>query len=225
MTGLNGINACVFDAYGTLFDVNAPVAKLRDEIGEKADKLAEIWRAKQLAYSWLRSLMRDYVEFWAITGDALDFAMRQLEMDDPDLRERLMTSYKTLDAYPEALDVLTALKQQGLATAILSNGSPNMLTPAVEHAGLANVLDAVISVDRLRLFKPDPRVYQLAVDELGVGTKEICFLSSNAWDAAGAAFFGLNVVWINRFRLPREGLPGEPMAEIYSLDELLPLLG
>ena len=116
MTRLKGVNACVFDAYGTLFDINAPVAKLRDEIGEKADKLAEIWRAKQLAYSWLRSLMQDYVEFWAITGDALDFAMRQLEMDDPDLRERLMTSYKTLDAYPEALDVLTALKQQGLAT-------------------------------------------------------------------------------------------------------------
>ena len=120
---------------------------------------------------------------------------------------------------------MTALKRRGLATAILSNGSPGMLTPAVEHAGLAHVLDSVISVDRLRLFKPDPRVYQLAVDELGVGREEICFLSANAWDVAGAAVFGLNVVWINRFRQPREGLPGEPVAEIYSLDELLPLLG
>ena len=225
MAGLDGIKACVFDAYGTLFDINAPVAGFRDEIGDKADRLTEIWRAKQLAYSWLRSLMRDYVDFWAITGDALDFAMRRLEMDDPDLRRRLMASYKTLDAYPDALDVLTALKQRGLATAILSNGSPDMLTPAVEHAGLAGVLDSVISVDRLRIFKPDPRVYQLAVDELGAGREEICFLSANAWDVAGAAFFGLNVVWINRFRQPREGLPGEPVAEIYSLDELLPLLG
>ena len=225
MSGLEGIKACVFDAYGTLFDINAPVANFRDEIGEKADELTEIWRAKQLAYSWLRSLMGDYADFWAVTGDALDFAMRRLEMDDPDLRERLMTSYKTLDAYPDALDVLTALKRRGLATAILSNGSPDMLTPAVEHAGLAGVLDSVISVDRLRLFKPDPRVYQLAVDELGAGREEICFLSANAWDVAGAAFFGLNVVWINRFRQPREGLPGEPAAEIYSLDELPPLLG
>ena len=225
MTRLEGTKACVFDAYGTLFDINAPVARLRDEIGGKADRLTEIWRAKQLAYSWLRSLMQDYAEFWTITGDALDFAMRRLEMDDPDLRERLMTSYKTLDAYPEALDVLTALKRRGLATAILSNGSPDMLTPAVEHAGLAGALDAVISVDRLRIFKPDPRVYQLAVDELGVGREKICFLSANAWDAAGAAVFGLNVVWINRFRQPPEGLPGEPVAEIYSLDELLPLLG
>ena len=225
MTGLDGIKACVFDAYGTLFDINAPVAEFRDEIGDKADKLTEIWRAKQLAYSWLRSLMRDYVDFWAVTGDALDFAMLRLGMDDPDLRRRLMTSYKTLDAYPDALDVLTALKRRGLATAILSNGSPDMLTPAVEHAGLAGVLDSVISVDRLRLFKPDPRVYQLAVDELGAGREEICFLSANAWDVAGAAFFGLNVVWINRFRQPREGLSGEPVAEIYSLDELLPLLG
>ncbi len=222
---IKGIGACVFDAYGTLFDVAAAAAQCRDALDGKADQLAAIWRTKQLEYTWLRSLMGDYVEFWKLTGDGLDYAMAALGIKDKKLRKRLMDIYMRLDAYPEVKGVLKKLNKAGIKTAILSNGSPKMLDAAVKNAGIGPLLDDVISVHRLRIYKPHPSVYRLAVKDLKVKAGRICFMSSNAWDAAGAAHYGFRVVWVNRFGQPKELLPGKPEHEIKNLKALLPLLG
>ena len=222
---LQDIGACVFDAYGTLFDVNAAAARCRDALDDKADALASLWRTKQLEYTWLRSLRGDYVDFWHVTGQSLDYAMAALKLKDDALRTRLMELYLVLDAYPEVRETLSALKDAGVKTAILSNGSPSMLVAAVRRAELESLLDEVISVDSVRIYKPHPSVYQLAVDGLRLPSDRICFLSANAWDASGAAHFGFRVIWINRFRAQPEQLPGKPEKEIHSLAELPDLLG
>jgi 2-haloacid dehalogenase len=222
---LNGIGACVFDAYGTLFDVHSAAARCRDALGDKADRLSALWRQKQLEYSWLRSLMGAHVDFWQITGDALDYAMAAVSLDAPAIREQLMSLYLTLDAYPEVPDVLSQVKAAGRRTAILSNGSPMMLEAAVRSAGIDTHLDHVLSIEDAGIFKVAPQTYQLAVDRLGLPPDAICFMSSNAWDAAGAAHFGFQVVWVNRFGQPRERLPGTPKAELTSLHPLPEMLG
>jgi len=227
MTGamLKGISACVFDAYGTLFDFASAAAGCADLLGEKTGPLTALWRDKQLQYSWLRGLQGRYVPFWQVTGDALDHALAALGLaQEPGLRERLMDLYRHLATFPEVPGVLATLRQAGFATAILSNGSPDMLESAVGRGGLADAFDAVLSVDVLRTFKPDPRVYQLAVDRLGVAPARIAFMSSNAWDAHAAAAFGMQVVWCNRYRQHAERLPGTPAREIRSLAELPALL-
>ncbi len=223
MADITDIGACVFDAYGTLFDVSSAAAACKDDLGEDWTALSNVWRDKQLQYTWLRSLMGDYVPFWQITQDALDFAMGVIGRDDAALRQRLLDVYFELHAYPEVPGVLDALKAAGIRTATLSNGSPDMLDAAVSSAGLA--LDAVISVDSLKIFKPDFRVYQLGVDTLDVAKERICFMSSNAWDAWGAANFGFQVVWVNRFGQPPENLPGAPRAVVSDLSALPGLLG
>ena len=149
---IEDIGACVFDAYGTLFDVNAAAAQCRDALGDKADELSALWRTRQLEYTWLRSLMQEYVEFWQVTGDGLDYALASLGIEDDTLRQRLMDIYMRLDAYPEVKDVLTALKAGGIKTAILSNGSPKMLASAVENAGIEDVLDLTFSVDSIGIY-------------------------------------------------------------------------
>lgn len=220
-----GIRACVFDAYGTLFDVHSAAARCRDALGDKSGALSETWRQKQLQYSWLRSLMRAHADFWHVTGDALDYAMASVGLDDPAIRKRLMDLYLSLEAYGEVPAVLRRLRQAGQATAILSNGAPAMLEAAVQSAGIGDDLDHVLSIEDVGIYKPDPRVYQLAVDRIGVQPAEICFLSSNAWDAHGAAHFGFRVAWCNRFGQPPERLPGQPDAEIRDLAALPALLG
>ncbi|MEQ8604389.1 MAG: haloacid dehalogenase type II [Marivibrio sp.] len=223
---IHGADACVFDAYGTLFDVHAAVGAVKAEIGPEAERLSQIWRQKQLEYTWLRSLMHSHADFWRLTADGLDYAMEATGLiDRADLRAKLLDLYLRLDCYGEVPATLDRLKASGLATAILSNGAPEMLESAVANAGLADRLDAVLSVEEIGIFKPDPRVYQLACDRLGAEADRICFLSSNAWDVAGAAHFGFQVVWINRFGQPRERLPGAPKAVIETLDELPALLG
>ncbi len=219
------IDACVFDAYGTLFDVAAAAARCRDDLHGKADQLADVWRLKQLQYTWLRSLMRRYVDFTQVTGDALDYALAAVGIDDPPLRERLMALYMELDAYPEVPDMLRRLRAGGLKTGILTNGSPKMIDAAVASAGLGDLLDAVLTVDPLGIYKPDPSVYRLALDRFGVPVERIAFMSSNAWDAAAAADFGMTVVWVNRFGQPPERLPGTPVAELTSLEALPELFG
>jgi 2-haloacid dehalogenase len=220
-----GIGACVFDAYGTLFDFNAAAARCRDALGDQTDPLSALWRTKQLQYTWLRSLMGRHVFFWQVTSDALDYAMATLGIEDAALRERLLDCYKTLDAYPEVEGMLEALRGAGMKTAILSNGSPEMLASAVASAGLSDLLDAVLSVEDVGIYKPHPSVYRMAVDRLGVEAARICFISSNAWDANGAAAFGFRVVWVNRFGHTAERLPGDPVAEIETLEGLPGLLG
>jgi len=221
-----GIRACVFDAYGTLFDFGSAAAGCADVLGEKAAPLTALWRDKQLQYSWLRGLQGRYVPFWQVTGEALDYAMETLGLQqDAILRARLMDLYRTLGTFPEVPAVLQTLRRAGFATAILSNGSPDMLASAVQGAGLVDAFDAVISVDEVGTFKPDRRVYQQALDRLGLPAEAIAFQSSNAWDAHAASAFGMRVVWCNRYGQMRERLPGTPDAEIRTLAELPGLLG
>jgi 2-haloacid dehalogenase len=222
---LTGIRACVFDAYGTLFDFASAARACGDLRPDEMDKLTALWRDKQLQYTWLRAAQRRHADFWQVTGEALDFALDTLRLDRPGLRDRLMPLYMTLDAYEDVPDMLERLKRAGMRTAILSNGTPKMLAAAVKAARLEGLLDAVLSVEEVGVFKPDPRVYQLAVDRLGLPAPAIAFLSANAWDAHAASAFGMRVVWCNRFGQRRERLPGEPDREIGSLAELPALVG
>ena len=222
---LSGIRACVFDAYGTLFDVNSAAAQAKDALGERWQPLADTWRTKQLQYTWLRGLMGRHADFWQVTGDALDFAMTSLGIDDSSLRERLMGLYLRLEAYPEVKSTLSCLKTAGMKVAILSNGSPKMLSAAVENSGISGLLDAVLSVQQVGVFKPHPSVYRLAVDQLAVTSQQICFLSSNGWDAHAAKAFGFHVVWCNRLRQVPERIPERPDGEIDTLAALPEILG
>jgi len=219
------IGACVFDAYGTLFNVHSAVARGGEPLGNKAQGVSDLWRQKQLEYTWLRSLMGSHVDFWQVTQDGLDYALAAHGVDDAKLKQHLMELYLTLDAYPDVTACLTGLRAGGKATAILSNGNPHMLEAAVGSAGLASLLDQALSIESVGIYKPDRRVYQLAVDELGVATERICFVSTNAWDASGAAHFGFKVAWLNRFDKQPERLPGELSAVITTLADLPPLLG
>lgn len=216
--------AYVFDAYGTLFDVHSAVRRHIEVLGhERGGRLSELWRQKQLEYSWVRTLLGRYRDFEAITADALDFAMASVAPECAALKPALMEAYHRLDAYPEVPAVLGTLKARGARTAILSNGTPVMLAAAIEAAGIASLVDVTLSVDSVPTYKTDPRVYQLAVDALAVGAKEISFQSSNRWDIAGAAAFGLRSVWINRAGNPNEYPDLAPIAVLGSLTELLDL--
>ena len=222
---LPGIRACVFDAYGTLFDYASAAAACRDALGDKLGPLNALWREKQLQYTWLRALQGKHADFWQVTGEALDFALETLGIADGTLRGRLMNLYLTLDAFPEVPQMLQRLKAAGLKTAILSNGSPQMLEAAVKNAKIADLLDAVLSVEAVGVYKPHPNVYQLAVHRLGIEPNAISFQSSNAWDAYAASAFGMRVVWCNRYAQRPERLPGAPDREITSLAELPSLVG
>jgi 2-haloacid dehalogenase len=217
---LQNIKACVFDAYGTLFDVNAAARAEQTALGDKWLEIAEIWRLKQLQYTWLRSLQKRHGDFWQVTGEALDFALASVGMEDPALRERLMNLYLTLSAYPEVKATLEQLKSGGIKCAILSNGTPKMLAAAADNAGITTLLDGIYSIEDVGIYKPDPATYQIAVDRLGLAPGEISFQSSNGWDAHGAKVFGFNVIWCNRFNQADERLPGTPDGQIKTLDEL-----
>ena len=212
----------VFDAYGTLFDVHAAVARHRDAIGPQAERLSELWRVKQLEYTWVRSLMGAYRDFAALTEEALDFAAARCGGLVAPVRADLLAAYRRLDAYSDAAPLLAALKAAGERTAILSNGSPAMLEAAVAAAGLAGLLDAVLSVDALRVYKTDPRAYALVTQRFGVEPGEIAFQSSNRWDVAGATRFGFAATWINRAGAPDEYADLPPQRVVRSLAELTP---
>ncbi len=218
--------AVVFDAYGTLLDVNAAARDCAADLGERWQAFSDIWRAKQLEYSWLRALMGRHADFLDVTRDALDYAAAATGIDvDTALRTRLMDLYMTLPAFPEVPAVLSALRAAGLRLAILSNGSPGMLDAAVRAAGIAGALDAVLSVEDVGVFKPHPSVYQLACDRLEVPKERITFLSSNGWDVAGSAAFGFTAVWVNRQSKPVERLPAGPARILPDLTGLPALLG
>jgi 2-haloacid dehalogenase len=222
---LAGIRACVFDAYGTVFDYASAAARASDVLGDKVAPLTALWREKQLQYTWLRSLQGRYVNFFQVTSDALEFSLAAFGLTDPALQARLMSLYSSLECFPEVPAMLARLKAAGLTTAILSNGSPDMLAAALAHNEIAHLFDAVLSVDEVGVYKPHPKVYQLAVDRLGVAPGAICFQSSNGWDAYAAAAFGMRVVWCNRYGQPPERLPGRPEVIIHSLAGLPALVG
>jgi 2-haloacid dehalogenase len=219
---------CIFDAYGTLFDVASAARVAAAEPGRESltavwPKLAEDWRRKQLEYSWLRAIMGAHTDFWTVTKDALDWALDASGLVGADLRERLLALYRELAAYPEAPAVLAALKARGFATAILSNGSPEMLNAAVTSAGIGAFLDDVLSVETVGVFKPDARVYRLVTERFGCDPAGVLFVSSNGWDIAGASAFGFRTAWINRAALPADRLPGQPqhiLPDLTAIPEL-----
>lgn len=213
-------SAYVFDAYGTLFDVHAAVRRHAGEIGPDGQMLSEIWRAKQLEYSWVRTLMGSYQDFWQLTEQALDHAFRKVPTADPSLRASLLDAYWKLDCYPEVPRVLRALKASGARVAILSNGSPAMLEAAVTAAALGSVIDDVFSVDAVRRFKTDPQVYELVTTAWRLYPDSVSFQSSNRWDIAGATRFGFRTAWINRSGQPDEYLDLAPSLILPSLDGL-----
>ncbi len=214
---LKQISACVFDAYGTLFDVSSVARGAQDALGERWQALSELWRTKQLQYTWLRGLGGHHADFWQVTGDALDFAMSTLGIKDDALRARLMDLYLRIAAYPEVPAMLAELKSRGIKLAILSNGTPQMLAAAVANSGIAEYFDAVLSVEEVGVFKPHPSVYGMAPQRLKLNKEQICFLSSNGWDAFAAKAFGFRVLWCNRFGQMPERLPGTPDGEITDL--------
>jgi 2-haloacid dehalogenase len=221
---LEDIQACVFDAYGTLFDYASAALRCADVLGDNFAKLNALWREKQLQYTWLRATQRRHADFWQVTGDALDFTLDSLGISDAALRQNLMNLYLTLDPFPEVSGVLANLKKARFATAILSNGSPAMLRAAVEAANLGPLLDAVLSVEEVGVFKPHPDVYQLAVNRLGMPAAQIAFVSANGWDAYAASAFGMRVIWCNRYGQRPERLPGAPDRVVSSLSDLPALL-
>jgi 2-haloacid dehalogenase len=224
------IRAVVFDAYGTLFDVAAAARVLAREPGRAAfaERWAEVardWRLKQLQYTWLRAIAGPHADFWQVTQDALDWALEAAGFDDPGLRAALMALYRELEAYPEVPGVLAALKQRRLATAILSNGSPDMLASAVRSAGVAGELDAVLSVEEVGVYKPARAVYDMVGRRFGTAPEEVMFVSSNGWDAAAGAGYGFRSVWVNRAGEPLDRLPWRPAHVIAELTGLPRLLG
>jgi len=229
MHGLQDIRACVFDAYGTLFDVHSAVGAHSARLGPQSNAVSVTWRSKQLEYTWLRSLMGRHADFWQVTGDALDFALESHGIDiqaaiQSGLREALMQAYLKLLPYPEVATTLDKLRRRGTRMAILSNGSPAMLEAAVENAQLQGMFEAVFSVESVGIYKPDPRVYQMAVDQLALPREQILFLSSNGWDNSGAKSFGFRTVWVNRAGAPLERLGSEPDAIVEDLAGLPQML-
>ncbi|MEM6464756.1 MAG: haloacid dehalogenase type II [Pseudomonadota bacterium] len=222
------IKTCVFDAYGTLFDVAAAARIVAEQPGQDVlskvwPKLAADWRLKQLQYTWLRAVTGDHTTFWKVTKDGLDWAMEASGLDDPVLRETLLALYWELPAYREVPEVLATLKAKGFDTAILSNGSPDMLEGAVDFAGVGEWLDAVLSVEDVGVFKPARVVYDMVGKRFGVSPENVLFVSSNGWDAAAAAGYGFHTVWVNRAAEPADRLPAKPsemLSNLFGIPEL-----
>jgi 2-haloacid dehalogenase len=224
MAKLSGIRACVFDAYGTLFDFGSAAARCPEIPEAQRTALTTLWRDKQVQYLWLRSLQNRYEDFWRVTGDALQFALETLGLMEEGRHRRLMDLYLSLSCFPEVPDCLAQLRKRGFKTAILSNGTPAMLEALVSAAGLEGMFDALLSADSVKIYKTHPRIYQYALDRMDCRADQVCFQSSNGWDAYGASDFGMRVVWCNRSGQRPELLPGKPDAIVRSLAELPALL-
>jgi 2-haloacid dehalogenase len=225
LSDATAIQACVFDAYGTLLDLDGAVAPVAARLGDRAARLLEVWRARQLEYTWLRSLMARHADFGQVTSDALEYACAAIGVGAAELQPMLLDAFCRLPAYPDAGPLLRTLRRGGLKTAVLSNGTPTMLEAGLVAAGLRSLLDAVLSVEQVQTYKPSPAVYHLASAGLHVAPRAVAFVSANAWDAAGAASAGLHVIWINRTGAPPERLPYGPAVELTSLAAVAAALG
>lgn len=223
------ITTCIFDAYGTLFDVAAAAREAahdRPDLAQTWPQLAEVWRLKQLQYTWLRGMTGAHTDFWTVTQEGLDFALEKVGLaGDPTLRQVLLDLYWRLTAYPEVPDMLAALKAGGLKTAILSNGSPQMLEGAASSAGIGDVLDDCLSVQSVGIFKPDARVYDLVGARFGCAKSDVLFVSSNGWDAAAATGYGFTTAWVNRAGEPVDRLPWTPVHTLADLTGIPALAG
>ena len=219
---MNNTKAIVFDAYGTLFDVNSAAEKRKDKIGNKWENFANFWRTTQLEYTWLRSLMKKHKNFWQITEDSLDKSMETFQIDKS-LRNDLLSLYKELSPYPEVKNVLENLKKKSFKLAILSNGTPELLNHLVKSSDLENLFDDIFSVEEVKIYKPDPKVYDIPVNKYKVSKGEITFLSANTWDVSGAGNYGYNSIWVNRNNSVFDKLDYKPKNEVKNLKQLLDL--
>ena len=215
--------AIVFDAYGTLFDVNSAAEKCKSKIGSKWENFANFWRATQLEYTWLRSLMKKHKDFWKVTEDSLDKSMKVFNIDNS-LKNELLNLYKILSPYPEVKKVLTNLKEKKLKLAILSNGTPKLLEELVKSNNLNNLFDDLFSVEEVKIYKPDSKVYDLPIKKYKIKPEEIIFLSANTWDVSGGGNYGYNSVWVNRNKSQFDNLDYYPKDEISNLAQLLDII-
>ncbi len=217
----NNIRACVFDAFGTLFNLDIPSEKIDQLAHGKGGELLSIWRRKQLEYTWLRGLMDNHVSFDQVTHDALTFAMKSVGTEAMELYDILMPIYEKAITFPEVKPMLIRLKTLGIKTAILSNGTPAMLQAGAKNAGIDHLVDHIFSVEEVGVFKPSPKVYQLALDGLSMKKEELLFFSSNQWDVGGATYFGLQTVWVNKYDQVPEQLQERPHYTVASLEEVM----
>ena len=219
---MNNTKAIVFDAYGTLFDVNSAAEKCKDKIGDKWETFSNYWRTTQLEYTWLRSLMKRHKDFWQITEDSLDKSMLTFKIDKS-MRNELLNLYKELSTFPEVKSVLEELKKKSIKLAILSNGTPSLLSNLVKNSNLENLFDDVFSIEEVKIYKPDPKVYDIPINKYKVKKEEITFLSANTWDVSGGGNYGYNAIWVNRSNNVFDKLDYTPKYEVKNLKELLEL--
>ena len=220
---MKNIKAIIFDAYGTLFDVNSAAEKCKDKIGNKWEGFANYWRTTQLEYTWLRSLMKRHKDFWQVTEDSLDKSMNAFKIDKS-MRNKLLDLYKILNIFPEVKDVLNKLKEKKYKLAILSNGTPSLLNELVKSNNLDNIFDDIFSIEEVGIYKPDSRVYDLPVNKYQIQKNEIVFLSANTWDVSGGGNYGYNSVWVNRNNNIFDNLDYQPKHQVKHLGELLDLI-
>ena len=220
---MKNIKAIIFDAYGTLFDVNSAAEKCKDKIGDKWESFANYWRTTQLEYTWLRSLMNRHKDFWKITEDSLDKSMKFFKIDNS-MRNDLLDLYKVLSPFSEVKETLNKLKKKDFKLAILSNGTPSLLGNLVNNNNLENIFDDIFSIEEVGIFKPDSKVYELPVNKYNIKKDEILFLSANTWDVSGGGNYGYNSVWVNRNKNIFDNLDYQPLNEIHDLSELLEII-
>ena len=220
---MKNIKAIIFDAYGTLFDVNSAAEKCKGKIGDKWEDFANYWRTTQLEYTWLRSLMNRHKDFWKITEDSLDKSMKFFKIDNS-MRNDLLDLYKVLSPFSEVKETLNKLKKKDFKLAILSNGTPSLLGDLVKNNNLENIFDDIFSVEKVGIFKPDSKVYELPVNKYNIKKDEILFLSANTWDVSGGGNYGYNSVWVNRNKNIFDNLDYQPLDEIHDLSELLEII-
>ncbi len=220
---MKNIKAIIFDAYGTLFDVNSAAEKCKDKLGDKWEGFANYWRTTQLEYTWLRSLMNRHKDFWKITEDSLDKSMKFFKIDSS-MRNDLLDLYKILSPFSEVKETLKKLKKKDLKLAILSNGTPSLLGNLVKNNNLENIFDDIFSIEEVGIFKPDSKVYELPVNKYNIKKDEILFLSANTWDVSGGGNYGYNSVWVNRNKNIFDNLDYQPLNEIHDLSELLEII-
>ena len=220
---MKNVKAIIFDAYGTLFDVNSAAEKCKDKIGDKWEVFANYWRTTQLEYTWLRSLMNKHKDFWQVTEDSLDKSMKAFNID-PSMKNELLDLYKVLSPFKEVPEVLRTLKEKKFKLAILSNGTPSLLNELVKNNNLNNIFDDLFSIEQVGIYKPDSKVYDMPVQKYRIKKNEIAFLSANTWDVSGGGNFGYNAIWVNRNKNIFDNLDYKPNSEIKDLSELISLI-
>ena len=220
---MKNVKAIIFDAYGTLFDVNSAAEKCKDKIGDKWEVFANFWRTTQLEYTWLRSLMKRHKNFWQVTEDSLDKSMNAFNIDKS-MRNELLDLYKTLNTFPEVKDVLNKLKEKNYKLAILSNGTPALLNELVKSNNIENIFDDVFSIEEVGIYKPDSRVYDIPVKKYQIQKNEIAFLSANTWDVSGSGNYGYNAIWVNRNNNIFDNLDYKAKNEVKNLNHLLDII-